>query len=63
MKHAFSHKWVITEYHLCYLNELTFKGKLFTFIELLTIFCAVCISYLTVIIVKKYKLKYSNTIW
>ncbi len=49
MKCAFSHKWVIPKYHLCYVNELNFNGNLFSFIELLTIFCAVFISYLIVI--------------
>ncbi len=49
MKCAFSHKWAIPKYRLCYLNELTFNGNLFSFIELLTIFCAVFISYLIII--------------
>ncbi len=49
MKCAFSPKWVIPKYCLCYLNELTFNSNLFSFIELLTIFCAVFISYLMVI--------------
>ncbi len=44
MKSAFSHQWVIPKYRLCYLNELTFNGNLLSFIELLTIFCAVFIS-------------------
>ncbi len=48
---------------VCYLNELTFNGNLFSFIELLTIFCAVFISYLMVMNDKKYKSKYQNTIW
>ncbi len=52
-----------TKYHLCYLNELTFNSNLFSLIELLTIFCAVFISYLMVINSKKYKSKYPNTIW
>ncbi len=63
MKCAFSHKWVIPKYRLCYLNELTFNGNIFSFIELLTIFCAVFISYIMVINSKKYKSKYPNTIW
>ncbi len=63
MKCVFSHKWVIPKYHLCYLNDLTFNGNLFCFIELLTIFCAVFMSYLMVINNKKYKSKYPNTIW
>ncbi len=54
MKCAFSHKWVIPKYCLCYLNELTFNGNLFSFIEFLTIFSAVFISYLMVINSKKY---------
>ncbi len=37
MKCALSHKWVIPNYRLCYLNELTFNSYLFSFIELLTI--------------------------
>ncbi len=49
MKCAFSHKSVIPKYCLCYLNELTFNGNLFSFIELLIIFCGVFISYLMVI--------------
>ncbi len=61
-KYTFSHKWVIPKYHLCYLNELTFNGNLFSFIELLTTFCVVFI-YLMVINSKKYKSKYPNTIW
>ncbi len=60
---AFSHKWVIPKYCLCYLNELTFNGYLFSFIEFLTFFCAVFISYLMVINSKKYKSKYPNIIW
>ncbi len=63
MKCAFSHKWVIPKYCLCYLNEMTFNGHLFSFIELLTIFHAVFISYLMVINSKKYISKYPNTIW
>ncbi len=70
VKCTFSHKWVIPKYCLCYLksylNELTFNGNLFSFIELswlLTIFCAVFISYLMVINSKKYKSKYPTTIW
>ncbi len=63
VKCVFSHKWVIPNYRLCYLNELTFNGNLFSFIVLLTIFCAVFISYLMVINSKKYKSKYPNTIW
>ncbi len=59
MKCAFAPKWVIPKYCLCYLNELIFNSNLFSFIELLTIFCAVFISYLMVI----YKSKYPNTIW
>ncbi len=60
MKCASSHKFVIPKYHLCYLNELTFNGNLFSFIELLTIFCAVFISYLMVINSKKIKIKISK---
>ncbi len=52
-----------TKYWLCYLNELTFNGNLFPFIELLTISCAVFISYLMVINSKRSKSKYPNTIW
>ncbi len=63
MKCAFSHKWVFPKYCLCYPNELTFNGNLFSFIDLLTIVCAVFISYLMVINSKKYKTKYPNTIW
>ncbi len=63
VKWAFSHKWIIPKYCLYYLNELTFNGNLFSFIELLTIFCAVFISYLMVINSKKYQSKYPNTIW
>ncbi len=63
VKCAFSHKWVIPKYYLCYLNELTFNGYLFSFIEFLTNFCAVFISYLMVINSKKYKSRYPNTIW
>ncbi len=63
MKCVFSHKSIIPKYRLCYLNELTFNGNLFSFIELLTIICAVFISYLMVINSKKYKPKYPNTIW
>ncbi len=63
MKCAFSHEWVIPKYCLCYLNELTLNGNLFSFIECLTIFCAVFISYLMVINSNKYKSKYPNTIW
>ncbi len=59
----FLHKWVIPKYCLCYLNELTFNGNLFSFIELLIIFCAVFISYLMVINSNNYKSKYPNTIW
>ncbi len=62
MKCAFSHKWVIPKYHLCYLNELTLNGYVFYLIELLTMFCADFISYLMVINSKKYKSKYPNTI-
>ncbi len=61
VKCVFSHKWVIPKYRLCYLNKLTvnmFNGNLFSFIELLTIFCAVFISYLMVINSKKYTSKY-----
>ncbi len=61
VKSAFSHKYVIPKYRLCYLNELTFNGNLLFFIELLTIFCAVFISYLMVINSKEYKSKYPNT--
>ncbi len=43
--------------------ELTFNGNLFSFIKLLTIFCADFILYLMVINSKKYKSKYPNTIW
>ncbi len=53
VKCTFSHKWVIPKHHLCYLDELTFNGNLFSFIELLIIFCAVFISYLMVIYSKK----------
>ncbi len=49
VKWAFSHKWVIPNYRQCYVNELTFNGDLFSFIELLTIFCAIFTSYLMVI--------------
>ncbi len=64
MKCSFSPEWVIRKYCLCYLNELTFNGNLFSFIELLTIFCAVFISYLMDDkYSKKYKSKYPNTIW
>ncbi len=63
VKCAFSHKWVIPKYHLCYLNELIFNGNLFSFFELLTIFYAVFILYLMVINSKTYKSKYPNTIW
>ncbi len=59
----FLHKWILPKYCLCYRNELTFNGNLFSFIELLTIFCSVFISYLIVINSKKYKSKYPNTIW
>ncbi len=38
VKCAFSHKWVIPKYHLCYLNELTFTGNLYSFVELLNYF-------------------------
>ncbi len=62
MKCAFSPKWVIPKYRLCYLNELTFNGNGFSFIELFTTFCAVFISYFMVINRKKYKSKYPNTI-
>ncbi len=51
------------KYRVCYLNELTFNGNLFSFIELLTIFCAVFLLYLMVINSNKYKSKYTNTIW
>ncbi len=63
MKCAFSHKWVIPKYRLCYLNELTFNGDLFSFIELLVTICVVFISYLMVINSNKYKSKYPITIW
>ncbi len=63
VKCALSHKWVIPKYCICYLNELTFNDNLLSFIELLTIFCAVFISYLMVINSKIYKSKYPNTIW
>ncbi len=64
MKCAFSHKWVILKYCLCYLNEVTFNGNLISFIDFLTIFCAVFISYLMVINSKKiYISKYPNIIW
>ncbi len=63
VKCTFSHKWVIPKYCLYYLNELTFYGNLFSFIELLTIFWTVFISYLMVINSDKYKSNYPNTIW
>ncbi len=63
MKCAFSYKWIIPKYCLCYLNELTFNGKQFSFIECLTIFCVVFVSYLMVINSKKYKSKYPKIIW
>ncbi len=63
MKCAFSHKWVIPKYWLCYLNELTFNGNLFSFIESFTIFFAVLISYLKAINMQKYKSQYPNMIW
>ncbi len=52
-----------SKYYLCYLNELTFNGNLFSFIELWTILCAVFISYLMVINSKKSKSKYPKTFW
>ncbi len=47
----------------CYLNKLTFNGNLFSFIQLLTIFCTVVILYWMVITSNKYKSKYPNPIW
>ncbi len=63
MKCEFSHKWVIPKYCQCYLNELNFNDNLFSFIEFLTIFCTVFISYLMVINGKIFKSKYPNIIW
>ncbi len=50
------------KYHTSGLNKLIFKGNIFSFIKLLTLFCAVFMSCLMVILTKKYQSKYSNII-
>ncbi len=50
----------IPKYLQSCLNELTFKGNIISFIKLLTIFCAVCMSLLMVIYSKKIYIKVSK---
>ncbi len=57
------HTLFIPKHHLSYLDKLTFKGHIFLFIKLLTIFCAVYIPFVMVINSKNHKSKYPNTIW
>ncbi len=62
MKCMFGHKLVIPKYYPSCHSDLTFKGNIFSFIKLLTIF--LCIFHVTFKFLnsKIYKLKYPNTI-
>ncbi len=60
---CFWHKWVISKYHPSWLIKLVFKGNIFSFIKLLTIFSAVFRLLLMVVNSKIYNSNYPNTIW
>ncbi len=63
VKCVFWNKLVILKYHPFGLNGLIFKGNIFLFIKLLTIFWAFFMTLLKVINSAKYNSKYQYIIW